>query len=116
MSILWGLTGSLDSRIVNDGKTVDVAFDSPTQGKSSGKAVAAVAIKGMINGKSFELLRKKGPKKQELQFILDGKDLTCQAVKDTQSAIDHELGIANGLLQRCFFFGQHSHTSQVSAH
>ena len=33
-----------------------------------------------------------------------------QAVKDTQSIIDETLGIGGGLLQRCCFFGQHSHT------
>jgi chromosome segregation ATPase len=39
-------------------------------------------------------------------------DLTTQSVKDTQIVLEDTLGIGQGLLQRCCFFGQHSHTQQ----
>lgn len=41
---------------------------------------------------------------------MNGVDLTRQATKDTQIVIDEVLGIGDGLLHRCCFFGQHSHT------
>ena len=56
-------------------------------------------------------MRRRG-KKAELLFSLGAKDLTTLAVKDTQAAIDEALGTGGGLLQRCCFFGQHSHTLQ----
>ena len=51
--------------------------------------------------------------KSELMFTLEGKNLTTQSIKDTQDMIDEHLGIRDGLLQRCCFFGQHSHTLHV---
>lgn len=54
-----------------------------------------------------------GSKKSDLIFTLEGKNMTTQSMKDTQDLIDIELGVGNGLLQRCCFFGQHSHTLQV---
>ena len=108
MSIMWGLTGNMDPRLVADGKAVDVAYDSGKAGAP--KRTAEVTVKGRINGKAFEVVRRRGPKKAELLFSLDGMDQTTQAVKDTQTIIDETLGIGGGLLQRCCFFGQHSHT------
>lgn len=48
MSVLWGLTGSLDARMVGDAKSADVTFDSVLPGwavngaeDGSGKKVRA---------------------------------------------------------------------------
>lgn len=109
MSVMWGLTGSMDARLVADGKAVDVAYDA---GSSSSKRTAEVSIRGKINEKPFEVTRRRGARRADLSFALDGKDLTTLAVKDTQALIDETLGIGGGLLQRCCFFGQHSHTLQ----
>lgn len=59
MSVLWALTGSLDSRLVNDGKVGNVAYDvMSTEGASSkNKGGAEVRLLGSINGKSFEIFR-----------------------------------------------------------
>ena len=38
-----------------------------------------VSVEGRINGKAFEVVRRRGPKKAELLFSLDGKDQTTQA-------------------------------------
>jgi len=134
MSVMWGLTGSLDTRIVGDSKSADVAYDAvlshmgkaarteaPAPGKNIGKASAAalskltaeVAVRGTINSLPFEIIRRRSAKKAELHFSVNGTVLTTQAVKDTQALIDEHLGIKDGLLQRCCFFGQHTHTMQV---
>ena len=132
MSVMWGLTGSLDARIVGDSKSADVAYDAvlshmgkaaPSEGagKKTGKASAAalskltaeVAVRGSINNLPFEIVRRRSSKKAELHFSVNGTVLTTQAVKDTQALIDEHLGIKDGLLQRCCFFGQHTHTMQV---
>lgn len=112
MSILWCLTGSMDTRLINDGRSYDVTFDAPTSSSANLKRTAEVRLQGRINNKSFELIRRKGTKKQELLFFVDGQDLTNQAVKDTQAVVDAWLGLQRGILQRCYFFGQHSHTAQ----
>eukprot|EP01035_Chromulina_nebulosa_P028106 gene28106-37043_t len=127
MSMLWALTGSLDTRLVTDGRAADVAFDNyirkgqvdsstdieattDSKGKvkksrakvrSTEADSAAVTVNGTINGRPFFVTRRRSAKKSELLFSLDGKNLTTQAVKDTQAVM---------LLQRCCFFGQHSHT------
>lgn len=140
MSVMWGLTGSLDARIVGDSKSADVAYDavlsriglsekdvtptpSSTGGKKAGKSAssasapgkltAEVVVKGAINNLPFEIIRRRSAKKAELHFAVNGTILTTQAVKDTQALIDEHLGIKDGLLQRCCFFGQHTHTMQV---
>ena len=131
---MWGLTGSLDTRIVGDSKSADVAYDAvlshmgkaarteaPPPGKNVSKASAAalnkltaeVAVRGSINNLPFEIIRRRSSKKAELHFSVNGTVLTTQAVKDTQALIDEHLGIKDGLLQRCCFFGQHTHTMQV---
>jgi DNA repair exonuclease SbcCD ATPase subunit len=136
MSVLWCLTGSMDTRLIADGRSHDVTNDasSSTSSKavaavevkfddvqasgssgSSSKKVAEVTLEGIINEKPFQIIRRKGARKQELFFIVDGVDQTTQSIKDTQQKIDETLGIGTGLLQRCYFFGQHSHTSQVSS-
>ena len=119
MSVMWALSGSLDARLVADGRAADVAFDSGAFTGKAGKTesrTAEVTLWGSINEKSFEIVRRRSAKKSELFFSVDGKNLTTQSVKDTQQVMDEELGIGNGLLQRCCFFGQHSHTLQVRCH
>lgn len=112
MSVLWCLTGSMDTRLVADGRALDVAYDID-DGKSKIKKTAEVKVTGTINNEPFEIIRRRGPRKNELHFVCNNQTLTTQAIKDTQALIDSKLGIGNGLLQRCCFFGQHSHTLQV---
>lgn len=132
MSVMWGLTGSLDARMVGDSKSADVTYDAvlsrtgnggteaggTTKKKASAakesKLTAEVTVQGLINSVPFEIVRRRSSKKAELHFRMDGRELTTQAVKDTQALIDEHLGIQSGLLQRCCFFGQHTHTMQVS--
>ena len=77
MSTMWGLTGSLDARLVSDSKSADVTFDAApaaTSSSGSGKsgasqlAAAEVAVQGTINGERFEVVRRRGAKKAELHF------------------------------------------------
>lgn len=132
MSVMWGLTGSLDARMVGDSKSADVTYDAvlsrlgPSGAADVGagkkktaatpkesKLMAEVVVQGWINAAPFQIIRRRSSKKAELHFRIDGKELTTQAVKDTQALIDEHLGIQSGLLQRCCFFGQHTHTMQV---
>lgn len=146
MSVLWGLTGSLDARMVGDSRSSDVTFDSVLSSASAAaapkatrkrkisatstvnttgesvfsvpaavpnKLVAEVIVNGYINSLPFEIIRRRSARKAELHFSVNGTTLTTQAVKDTQALIDENLGIQGGLLQRCCFFGQHTHTLQV---
>lgn len=160
MSIMWALTGSLDSRLTTDSRPVDVTYDANQQrsmippyddastdsayidansdsssgrdgkinknksgGKSSkassissataSKLTAEVCLTGMINNKSFKLIRRRSSKKSELYFYVDDIDYTTQSVKDTQIIVDDILGTGKGLVERCCFFGQHSHTLHV---
>eukprot|EP01041_Mallomonas_annulata_P000110 gene110-158_t len=111
MSTMWALTGSLDARLVTDGRAADVAYD-PGKGP---KRTASVTLTGTVNGEAFEVIRRRGAagKKSELLFRVGGQDLTTQSVKDTQAVMDATLGIGGDLLQRCSFFGQHSSTLQA---
>lgn len=116
MSIMWALTGSLDARLVGDNRPTDVAFDASlvnTNSKNKSKPTAEVSLFGTINGQSFELVRRRSSKKTELSFKLDNQDLTTQSVRDTQVVVDQVLGIGKGLIERCCFFGQHTHTLHV---
>ena len=69
-----------------------------------------MVLQGAINSEPFRITRRRGARRNDLYFTLGDRDLTTQSVKDTQQEIDSRLGIGNGLLQRCCFFGQHSHT------
>lgn len=109
MSVLWALTGSMDTRLTLDGKANDVAFDS---GSEQDRRTAEVQLRGTVNGKPFQINRRRG-RKHELSFLCGEQDFTMQAVKDTQAKINEYLGVGDGKLQRCCFFGQHSHTMQV---
>lgn len=77
------------------------------------KLTAEVCLTGMINNKSFRLIRRRSSKKSELYFYVDDIDYTTQSVKDTQLIVDDILGTGKGLVERCCFFGQHSHTLHV---
>ena len=43
MSVMWGLTGNMDPRLVSDGKALDVAYDA---GEGNPKRVAEVTLTG----------------------------------------------------------------------
>ena len=43
MSVMWGLTGNMDPRLVSDGKALDVAYDA---GEGNPKRTAEVTING----------------------------------------------------------------------
>lgn len=67
MSVLWALTGSMDTRLVNDGKATDVAYDCVS--KDLRKSVCAEAcLRGTINGKVFDIQRKRSVKKSEVSY------------------------------------------------
>jgi hypothetical protein len=72
MSVMWGLTGSMDPRLVSDGRALDVAYDA---GQGASKRVAEVVISGDVNMVPFEVTRRRGTKKAELLFTMDGKDI-----------------------------------------
>jgi DNA repair exonuclease SbcCD ATPase subunit len=42
-----------------------------------------------------------------LFFLLDGKDMTTQSIKETQSLLEEKLGVAPAILLRSIFHGQH---------
>jgi hypothetical protein len=93
----------------NTTAVASTALSSPAS-----KLVAEVVVSGSVNALPFEIIRRRSARKAELHFTFNGAVLTAQAVKDTQALIDEQLGIQGGLLQRCCFFGQHTHTMQVS--
>jgi DNA repair exonuclease SbcCD ATPase subunit len=70
--------------------------------------VARVTLEGLINGLPFTITRTKTASKGGLVFHLDGKDLTTQAVKETQSMIEEKLGVSSQILSRTMFHGQHA--------
>ena len=43
MSVMWGLTGNMDPRLVSDGKALDVAYDA---GAGNPKRTAEVTLSG----------------------------------------------------------------------
>lgn len=107
MSVLWALTGSMDSRPVHDGKLSDVVNDSSKATK--------VTLRGSMNSNPFIITRTKTSKnKTSLTFLLGEDDLTKQSVKETQAQIDEYVGVAgaasssSSLLARTTFHGQHS--------
>jgi DNA repair exonuclease SbcCD ATPase subunit len=75
MSVLWALTGTMDTRLVNDGKAVDVAHDCMSRhadkfGKAQASKGAVVKLYGNINNKPFEIVRKRSSKKSEVYQYL----------------------------------------------
>jgi hypothetical protein len=75
--------------------------------------VAEVIVTGSVNALPFEIIRRRSARDTELHFTFNGAVLTTQAMKHTEAVIHEKLGIQAGLLQRCCFFGQHTHTMQV---
>ena len=53
MSVMWGLTGNMDPRLVSDGKALDVAYDA---GEGNPKRTAEVTINGEWRGFFYELM------------------------------------------------------------
>ena len=53
MSVMWGLTGNMDPRLVSDGKALDVAYDA---GEGNPKRTAEVTINGERRGFSLDYL------------------------------------------------------------
>ena len=99
MAALWGLTGSIDPRLVSDAKVADVVTD--------GCKTTKVVIQGMLNGENFRITRTKAASKTGLVFVLGEKDLTTQSSRETQELIEETLGVNLQVLSRTVFHGQH---------
>ncbi|KAI2510628.1 calcineurin-like phosphoesterase-like protein [Fragilaria crotonensis] len=99
MAALWGLTGSIDPRLVSDAKVADVVTD--------GCKTTKVVIQGMLNGEDFRITRTKTASKTGLVFVLGDKDLTTQSSRETQELIEETLGVSLQVLSRTVFHGQH---------
>jgi ATPase involved in DNA repair len=67
-----------------------------------------VTLRGSVNSKDFVIARSKSASRGSLTFILDGKDLTKQSMKETQEAIEEILGTDSQILSRTIFHGQHT--------
>ena len=101
MASLWALSGSLDSRPVQDGKVGDVVNDL--------SKVAEVTLRGTLNSKPFVVKRTKGRSSAgSLSFILDGIDLTRQSSTETQKLMNEHFCSDSQILTRTIFHGQHS--------
>lgn len=70
--------------------------------------MARVSLEGSINNLPFSITRTKMASKGGLVFLLDGKDLTTQSVKETQLMIEEKLGVSSQILSRTMFHGQHA--------
>ena len=99
MATLWGLTGSIDPRLVSDAKVADVVTD--------GCKTTKVVIQGTLNGEDFRIIRTKTASKTGLVFFLGDKDLTTQSFKETQELMEERLGVSLQVLSRTVFHGQH---------
>jgi DNA repair exonuclease SbcCD ATPase subunit/DNA repair exonuclease SbcCD nuclease subunit len=100
MATLWALTGSVDPRIVADGKASDIVTD--------GCKSAKVVVQGKLNGENFRITRTKTSSKTGLVFFLGNQDMTMQSVRETQDYIDEKFGANLQLLARTVFHGQHA--------
>ena len=100
MAALWGLTGSIDPRLVNDAKVADVVTDGCKSTK--------VVIQGKLNGEHFRITRTKTSSKSGLVFVLGESDLTAQSIAETQEIMEEMLGIDLQVLSRTVFHGQHA--------
>lgn len=87
MSVLWALTGSLDARLVSDGKAVDVAHDCAAgASEKSNSRTAEVSLVGSINGKEFSILRRRSARKSEVFTSLGA--LGCVVILGAIAASD----------------------------
>jgi DNA repair exonuclease SbcCD ATPase subunit len=66
-----------------------------------------VALSGSVNGVPFEVTRKRGARVNQLQFVLDGQDLSRQSARETQKAMEEALGLDLDFLGLAIFCGQH---------
>jgi len=92
---------------MQDARAADVVNDS--------SQMASVSVHGTVNSFDFIITRTKRGRKGGLEFILDGKDLTKQAIKDTQIAINESLGVGPQILARTIFHGQHAMNGLLEA-
>lgn len=67
---------------------------------------AKVTLQGFINSEEFAITRTKTATRSGLTLIIDGKDLTKQSVKETQSTIEEVLGLSQ-IFVRSMFWDQH---------
>jgi hypothetical protein len=51
---MWALTGSMDARLVADGKALDVAYDTGTE---KDRRTAEVTLEGTVNNQPFTVTR-----------------------------------------------------------
>lgn len=101
MASLWALTGTLDTRPVQDGKVADIVNDF--------SKTAEVTLRGSLNSKSFLVKRTKNASSgTSLSFFLDGSDLTLQSPSDTQRLVNEHFSSESQLLMRSIFHGQHA--------
>ena len=115
MAALWGLTGRTDPRPAGslDASINDVVHRLGTETRAARskkvRKFAAVSVKGKTrDGEPFVVTRRRGlTGNPKLNVLVGGKDLTEQAVRDTQLAFEKRLGFTPQLLGRCVFFGQH---------
>lgn len=104
MAPMWALTGSTEARSVG-GATASSLTNAEVVNDSTKHA--SVELHGTINNRSFYLKRQVGRRALKvLQFVYDGKDLTCQESKLTQAKIDELFN--TGLLTKIVFHGQHT--------
>jgi DNA repair exonuclease SbcCD ATPase subunit len=87
-------------------------YNNQTQGRS---AFAEVALAGSVNGVPFEVTRKRGPRVNQLQFVLDGQDLSRQSARETQKAMEEALGLDLDFLGLAIFCGQHQMNGLLEA-
>jgi hypothetical protein len=90
------------SDVVNDGSKVSamvVALDQAIASCIFAHCVdfksqsARASVRGFLNDKPFVITRTKTSTKGSWIFHLDGKDLTTQAIKDTQAIVEDNLGV-----------------------
>ena len=89
---------------------------SPINPNNQGRsAFAEVALAGTVNGVPFEVTRKRGPRVNQLQFVLDGQDLSRQSARETQKAMEEALGLDLDFLGLAIFCGQHQMNGLLEA-
>ena len=66
-----------------------------------------MSVCGTIDSVPFVITRTKTSTGGGLTLSLDGEDVTCQSMRDTQRAVDEALGANSRILARTVFHGQH---------
>jgi len=67
---------------------------------------AKVTLEGLINSEKFVITRTKTATRSGLTLKIDGRDLTKQSVKETQSTMEEVLGLSQ-IFVRSMFWDQH---------